>query len=132
MIDYSTQVFTAVANAVKAEFPEVSVSLQYLRRPESIPCITLDEISNVTALRDGSEIEQYARVTYRIQVFTAKRVDKRQDARKILNAADKAFYDLNFVRGSYAVTPELYRANFYCINATYEAIVDADGVFYRI
>jgi hypothetical protein len=95
--------------------------------------VTLDEIENVTVgnLVDSSHEEKFAGVTYRLQVFSNKVGGKKSEAREIFATADSVIRGLGFRRITYTTTPEIYDSTIYSINATYEAIVSADGVVYK-
>lgn len=133
MIDYQNEVFTDVANTVRAEHEEVTITGEYTRRPSKFPTVTLDEIENVTvaALVDSSDEEKYSGVGYRLQVFSNKIGGKKAEARAIFATADKRMLGMGFRRISYTTTPEIYDSTVYSIVATYEAIVDVNGVVYK-
>jgi hypothetical protein len=105
---------------------------EYTRSPSKFPAVTLDEIENVTvpALVDSSNEEKYCGVTYRLQVFSNKTAGKKAEARAIFATADKVMLGLGFQRITYTTTPEIYDSTIYSITATYEAIVDSNGVIY--
>ena len=132
MIDVQNEIFTAVATAVRARYSDAMVTGEYTRSPSKFPAVTLDEIENVTvpALVDSSDQENYCGLTYRLQVFSNKTAGKKAEARAILAVADTVMRGLGFRRTTYTTTPEIYDSTIYSITATYEAIVDANGVIY--
>lgn len=133
MLDFLNEIFTAVATPVRKAHPGVIVSGEYTRKPSKFPCVTLDEIENVTAgaLVDSSDIEKFAGVTYRLQVFSNLTSGKKSEARKIFATADNLMCGMGFRRITYTTTPEIYDSTIYSIQATYEAIVGMDGVIYK-
>jgi hypothetical protein len=133
MLDFLNEIFTAVATRVRTAHPGVIVSGEYTRKPSKFPCVTLDEIENVTvgALVDSSDIEKFAGVTYRLQVFSNLTNGKKTEARKIFATADKVMLGLGFRRITYTTTPEIYESTIYSIQATYEAIIGTDGAVYK-
>ena len=132
MIDYQNEIFTAVATAVRTSHEGTMVTGEYARSPSRFPAVTLDEIENVTvpALVDSSDEENYCGLTYRLQVFSNKSAGKKAEARAILATADGVMRGLGFRRITYTTTPEIYDSTIYSITATYEAIIDANGVIY--
>ena len=132
MIDYQNEIFTAVATTVRASHKDAMVTGEYARSPSRFPTVTLDEIENVTvpALVDSSDEENYCGLTYRLQVFSNKSAGKKAEARDILATADGVMRGLGFRRITYTTTPEIYDSTIYSITATYEAIIDANGVIY--
>ena len=132
MIDYANTVFTTVATAVRDNHIGVTVIGEYVRKPSKFPTVTLDEISNVMVdyLEDSSNEETYAGLTYRLQVFSNNTSGKKAEARAIFATADKVMLGLGFRRVTYTTTPEIYESTIYSITATYEAVIDANGVIY--
>ena len=133
MIDYQNEIFTAVATGVRSKYDEVAVSGEYTRSPSKFPTVTLEEIENVTVatLVDSSNEERYSGIGYRLQVFSNKTGGKKSEARAIFATADAVMRGMGFYRVTYSTTPEIYDSTIYSITATYEAIVDADGVIYK-
>ena len=133
MIDYLNEIFTTVAVAVRGSHEGTTVTGEFTRRPPVFPTVTLDETQNVTMgnLVDSSDEERYSGVTYRLQVFSNKQNGKKAEAREIFATADKIMLDLGFRRVTYTTTPEIYESTIYSITATYEAVLDANGVVYK-
>lgn len=133
MIDKCNEIFSAVAAPVRKEHPGTTVMGEYTRKPSQFPCLTLDEIENVTVeeLVDSSDEENYSGVTYRLQSFSNRTGQKKAEARKIFATADKVMLDLGFRRITYTTTPEIYDSTIYSIQATYRAVIDANGVIYK-
>lgn len=133
MNDFVNEIFTAVAAPVREAFPEIAFSGEYTRKPAKFPAATLDEIENVTVdtLEDSSDGEKYSGLKYRLQVFSNKKSGRKAEARAIFAVADIAIRRLGFRRVSYSTTPEIYESTIYSITATYEAVIDEDGVIYK-
>lgn len=133
MIDYMNEIFSTVAQHVRADYPSATVIGEYARKPSKFPCVTLDETQNVTvdSLVDSSDEEKYVGLTYRLQVFSNKQNGKKAEARAIFAAADEKMRGMGFRRVTYTTTPEIYESTIYSITATYEGVVDVNGVMYR-
>ena len=133
MIDISNVVFSTVANAVREKFLGAKVSGEYVRRPSVFPTVTLDEIENTTVgrLEDSSHNENFAGVTYRLQVFSNKQGGKRAEAREIFATADAEMRSMGFRRVTYTTTPEIYESTIYSITATYEGVISTSGYVYK-
>lgn len=133
MIDLVNEAFTNVATAVRDQHLGVFVTGEYTRTPSKFPAVTLDEISNVMVdrLEDSSHEENYAGVTYRLQVFSNKQTGKKAEARAIFATADAEMRRMGFRRVTYTTTPEIYDSTIYNITATYEAVVSAAGYVYK-
>ena len=133
MIDFQNEIFTNVATAVRSGHKGVTVTGEYTRSPSKFPTVTLDEIENVTVeeLVDSSDEEKYSGLGYRLQVFSNKVGGKKAEAREIFATADEQMRGMGFRRITYSTTPEIYDSTIYSITATYEAIVDVNGVIYK-
>ena len=133
MIDFSSQIFTAVASGVRNAHPETKMIGEYVRRPSDFPTVTLDEISNVVVdrLEDSSQTEKFVGVIYRLQVFSNKQNGKRAEARTIFATADAEMRKMGFRRVTYTSTPEIYDSTIYSITATYEGVISTDGYVYK-
>ena len=132
MIDKLNEIFTNVATSVRNRHTGCSVTGEYTRKPSKFPAVTLDEIQNVVVdrLEDSSNAENFAGVTYRLQVFSNKRTGKKAEAREIFATADAEMRRMGFRRVTYTTTPEIYDSTIYCIMATYEAVVSSAGYVY--
>lgn len=133
MIDYMNEIFSTVAQHVRADYPGTTVIGEYTRKPSKFPCVTLDETQNVTidSLVDSSDEEKYVGLTYRLQVFSNKQNGKKAEARAIFATADEKMRGMGFRRVTYTTTPEIYESTIYSITAAYEGVVDVNGVMYR-
>ena len=133
MIDYLNEIFTTVAASVREAHAGAVVTGEYTRQPSKFPTVTLDETQNVTfgATVDSSDEEKYSGLTYRLQVFSNKQTGKKAEARAIFATADQVMLGMGFRRITYTTTPEIYEPTIYSITATYEAVVDKNGVLYR-
>ena len=133
MIDHCNEVFTNVATSVRDNHIGTTVIGEYTRNPSKFPTVTLDETQNVMVdrLEDSSNEEQFAAVTYRVQVFSNKQSGKKAEARAIFATVDAEMRRMGFRRVTYTTTPEIYESTVYSITATYEAVVSAAGYVYK-
>lgn len=133
MIDYQNEIFTNVATEVRSTHEGTTVTGEYTRSPSKFPAVTLEETENINVgtLDDSSHEEKYAGLTYRLQVFSNKTSGKKAEARAIFATADEVMRGMGFRRVTYSTTPEIYDSTVYSIIATYEAIVDVNGVIYK-
>ena len=123
MIDYSNHIFNYLAENYKG-----NIIVQNIQIPSSFPTVTIDETSNIDVDLD-SDSAKYARVEYRVQVFTTGD-SKRTDARDIFLQIDTLLQ--KYLRKiSYTTTPEIYNSDVYCIEVTYRGVVDSNGTFYK-
>lgn len=130
MIDYSNEIFNAVAVHLRSLYPGIQVMGEYVDIPAKFPTVTIDEISNTPVYLDTALENKYARVTYRVQVFCTGE-GKRSAARQIYASVDEVLMHHNLVAKTYTTTPAIYNSDIYCITATHEGVIGEDGVVYR-
>ena len=130
MIDYSNEVFNAVAVRLRSLYEGIQVKGEYVDVPAKFPTVTIDEISNVPVHLDSAKQNKYARITYRVQVF-CNGEGKRSAARQIYASVDEILMNHNLFAKTYTTTPAIYNSEIYCITATYDGVIGVDGVVYR-
>ena len=130
MIDFSNEIFNTAAVDLRSRFEGIKVIGEYVSSPAHFPTVTLDETQNIPIHLDSGRQNKYAQVQYRAQVFTNGE-GKRSFARKIYGALDALMQELGLVCRTYTTTPAIYNSEVYCITATYEAVIDRNGVIYR-
>lgn len=131
MIDFSNEIFSAVAESLRSAFEGIIVKGEYVDIPSQFPTVTIDEIKNIPFSVDGAREHKYANVTYRVQVFSNKEDGKRAEARKIYKQVDEILRQYNLLCDAFTTTPTIYNAEVYSITATHSGVVSRDGVFYR-
>lgn len=130
MIDIGNEIFNAVATAVRVKHAPVTVIPENTSVPASFPTVSIDETYNVPSHQDSSQTEKYASVTYRVQVFCSGD-GKRAKAREIFKTVADVMHELNLMRKTYTITPDVYNSSVYQISATFEADVRHDGFVFR-
>lgn len=131
MINYCNEIFDAVATDLRERFTGIRVVGEYETTPSTFPTVTLDETVNVPVHLDSATRNKYARLQYRVQVFSNKESGKRAEARHIYGMLDTKMQELGLFCTTYTTTPAIYNSEIYCITATYECVVREDGVVYR-
>lgn len=130
MIDYSNEIFNAVAVNLRSLYSDIRVVGEYVETPAKFPTVTLDEIQNIPVHLDSAPENKYARVVYRSQIFCNGN-GKRSKAREIFDSLDRELMKLGLYVKSYTTTPVIYNAEVYSITATHEGVIGADGTVYR-
>lgn len=129
MIDVEAQIFTKVVEAL----PTTYVSGVYEPVPSSFPAVYITEIDN-SVWRNGissSEVENYAAITYEVNVYSNVKGRKKTECREIANTVDGVMKGLNFTRMSMNPVPNLADSTIYRIVARYRAVVGQDETLYR-
>lgn len=130
MIDYSNEIFNAVATDLRSTYEGIKVVGEYVSSPTLFPTVTIDEISNVPTHLDSGALPKYAEVQYRVQVF-CNGTGKRAKARDIYGNVAQKLSMLGLVGVTYTTTPAIYNSEIYCITGTFRGVLDRDGVIYR-
>lgn len=130
MIEYSNEVFNAVAIHLRSLYPSIKIVGEYVESPAQFPTVTLDEIQNVPVHLDSATTNKYARVIYRSQIF-CNGEGKRKRAREIYDSLDRILMRVGLVAKTYSTTPAIYNSEIYCITATHEGVIGKDGIIYR-
>ena len=130
MIDVSNEIFDTVAKDLRSLYSGITVVGEYVDMPAKFPTVTLDEISNVPTHLDSATINKYTKVIYRSQIFMNGN-GKRKKAREIFDSLDRKLMSLGLTMKTYTTTPAIYNSEVYCITATHEGVVGADGMIYR-
>ena len=131
MIDFSNEIFDAVAKHLRSLYKGIQVKGEYVATPAKFPTVTIDEIGNIPTDLDSSKENKYADVVYRVQVFSNKENGKRAEAREIYKAVDEKLMEIGLFVKTFTTTPAIYNSEIYSITATYGGIIDRDGVIYR-
>ena len=130
MIDYSNEIFNAVATDLRSTYEGIKVVGEYVSSPTLFPTVTIDEISNVPTHLDSGELPKYAEVQYRVQIF-CNGTGKRAKARDIYGNVARKLSLLGLVGVTYTTTPAIYNSEIYCITGTFRGVLGRDGVIYR-
>ena len=130
MIDYSNEIFNAVATDLRSIYTGIKVVGEYVSSPTHFPTVTIDEVQNIPTNLDSAEQPKYASVVYRVQIF-CNGVGKRAKAREIYGSVAERLHSMGLVGVTYTTTPAIYNSEVYCITGTFRGVVDRDGVIYR-
>ena len=130
MIDFSNEIFNAVATDLRSIYPEIRVVGEYVPSPAVFPTVTIDEIQNIPTHLDSAEVPKYASVVYRAQIFCNGN-GKRAKAREIYATVSKRLLSLGLIGVTYTTTPTIYHSEIYCITGTFRGVLDRNGVIYR-
>ena len=130
MIDYSNEIFNAVATDLRDTYEGIKVVGEYVSSPTTFPTVTIDEIQNIPAHLDSAEQPKYAEVLYRVQVF-CNGTGKRAMARKIYGTVAQRLSLLGLIGITYTTTPAIYNSEVYSITGTFRGVIDRTGMIYR-
>lgn len=128
MIDIENDVFDAIANAVRAVYPNAYVTGEYDVAPASFPEVTIVEADNSVLDRMRTDvIENAASVMYEINIYSNRAATRKTEAKEISNLIDEAMTSRGFTRVMRSQVPNLADAKVYRIVARYRAVVGPNG-----
>lgn len=131
MIDKSNEIFTLLAKGLRDKYSNITVLGENVDVPSKFPCVTFDETLNIPTHLDTSVINKFARVQYRVQVFSNKESGKRAEAREIYKTVDEILQSVGLLCTSFITTPTIYNSSIYQITAIHSGTLDKDGYVYR-
>lgn len=131
--DIEYEVFTPIAQAVRAEFPGSFVTGEYLSAaPTKFPCVALLEMDNYEpkSKQDSSGVEVYSNITYQLTVYSNKASGRKAECKAVFKFVDEMLKDMGFRRES--ITPQIPMNNsIYWQSGRYIAQV-RDKTIYRL
>ena len=134
MINVENEVFSTVATALRAEYPDMNPLSEAVAAPSSFPAVTLVEQDNSTYQRslDSSGREKHAVVMYEANAYSNLGSGKKKQTRAIMAIIDDEMQGMGFVRigSSPAEVPNADKT-IYRIVARYRATVSKDKTIFR-
>lgn len=133
MIDVENEIFTLVSTAVRAKYPKIYMTGEYLKSPPSFPCVSLIETDNqiYRNTRDSGNIENHVQVLYEVNVYSNKTSGKKSECKAIIALIDSEMESLGFTRTLTNPVPNEADATIYRMVARYRAIISKNKTIYR-
>ena len=133
MIDVENQVYSYISDYIDDNYGSISKSSESSNTPQSFPHISIVEEDNYTYENgiDSADNENYARLTYEIDIYSNKTNGRKEEAKQIASVVDEAFNKLGFIRivKSYISDSKVFR-----LILRYQAISPKNNIdltFYR-
>ena len=133
MINIETEIFNEVSGKVRAEFPNIYMSGEYVKSPPSFPATSLIEMDNTayTSTQTSCENENHATLMYEVNTYSNKVKGKKAECKAIMTLIDKEMTALGFTRTMLQPIPNMDDATIYRITARYKAVVSKDKTIFR-
>lgn len=132
MIDIEFDIFDAVADRLRAQYPGIFVTGDVSFSPARFPAVSVVETGNsVVANMRTRVIENAALVMYEVNVYSNKTGYSKIEAKEILSVVDDVLVGLGFTRAYSNPVQNLEDRNVFRIVARYEATVDKDLWIYQ-
>lgn len=133
MIDAESEIFTEVSKKVRAKYPKIFMTGEYVSAPSSFPCVSLVEVDNATFRKTQSTEgrENHAAVSYELNVYSNKKNGKKAECKEIAAFVDELLAELNFTRTMLEPIPNAENATIYRMLGRYRAVIDRNHTIYR-
>lgn len=133
MIDCENEIFSKVAESVRAVYPSAFVSSEYVRTPPKFPFVSLIEMSNTAYDRTQSSggLENHASLMYEVNVYSNKKSGKKSECKAIAALIDSELATLGFSRTMLQPIPNMDDATIYRMTGRYTAVISKDKKLYR-
>lgn len=133
MIDVESQIYTPIAEALRAAFRGISVSGDYTLAPSSFPHVSIVEQDNYLSLAhvDSGDTENVATLMYQVDVYSNKGIGRKTEARSIMKVIDDLMYKKNFTRLSLNPVPNMEDTTIYRLTGRYRAETDGTTLYRR-
>lgn len=131
MIDCENEVYTLIANKLRAEFPGITISGESDAVVPSFPFVRVEMSNNSTLFKvmDSGNYE-VSIVYFDIEIYSNKMKGRKTEARKIAQVIDSVLTPKNFRRMEMRHVQNRDNPNIYRIFANYRVATDGK-YFYR-
>ena len=133
MINVENEIFSRIAESVRAAYPSAFVSGEYVRTPSKFPFVSLIEMSNTAYDRTQSSggLENHASLMYEVNVYSNKKSGKKSECKEIAALIDNELAALGFSRTMLQPIPNMDDATIYRMTGRYTAVISKDKKLYR-
>lgn len=133
MIEIEYEIFSIMANAIKARYPDAYIVGEYVSAPSHFPCISIVEMDNKAYERTqtSDSLENHADVTYEVNIYSNKTSGKKSECRAIASLLDNEFATLGLSRTMLQPIPNANDATIYRMTGRYRGVVSKDKYVFR-
>ena len=133
MINIESELFNLVSTKVRAVYPDVFMTGEYVKSPPSFPAVSMIEQDNssYTNTQTSTEYENHASLMYEIDIYSNKTKGKKSECKAIATLIDTEMAFYGFTRIMMQPIPNMNDATIYRIKARYKAVVSKDKVIFR-
>jgi len=132
MIDIENELFTGIATALRSEFKGIFVAGEYVPKPPRFPAVSIVEMDNAVlqSAVDSGAIENYATLTYQVDVYSNNAVAKKAECKKIAAFIDAQFAQYGFTRTFLNPVQNMNDATIYRMTGRYRGVVSQEHLVY--
>jgi len=132
MIDIETKIYSPIATALMAEYPDIFVTSEPVPTPGKPLVVGIVQQDNYMSAKklDNSGRERFATVMFQVDVYSNLKTGKKSKCKEVMDFIDKMLFSLNFTRLSLTPLPSP-DTGYYRYTARYRAETDGETL-YRI
>lgn len=132
MIDIETKIYSPIATALMAEYPDIFVTSEPVPTPGKPLVVGIVQQDNYMSANklDNSGRERFATVMFQVDVYSNLKTGKKSKCKEVMDFIDKMLFSLNFTRLSLTPLPSP-DTGYYRYTARYRAETDGETL-YRI
>lgn len=132
MIDIETKIYSPLATALKAEYPDIFVTGEPVPTPGKPLVVGIVQQDNYMSANklDNSGRERFSTLMFQIDVYSNLQTGKKSKCKEVMNFIDEMMFKLNFTRLSLTPIPSP-DTGYYRYTARYRAETDGETM-YRI
>lgn len=133
MIDLETEIFSAVAEKTRVQYPNIFMTGEYVKTPPSFPCVSLVEVDNATFrnTQTTESKENHVAVMYELNVYSNRTKGKKAECKEIAAFIDEILIGLNFTRTMLEPVPNQDNATIYRMLGRYQAVIGKNSTIFR-
>lgn len=134
MIDIEDELYNHLATKLEAKFPNIHIGGPNLENIEAeFPFVYIEEADSYSPRRyqDSSNEEKYARLLYKIEIYSNKQFGKKTECKEIANYINDIMNSLNFTRDSKTQVDNISDRRLYRLVLTYTAHTDGKNLYRR-
>lgn len=133
MIDVEPELFSEVSSKVRAKYPKLYMTGEYVKSPPEFPCVSMVEVDSATFRNTQTSAgqENHASVMYEVNVYSNKTKGKKAECKAIVAFIDELLMERNFTRIMLEPVPNQDNATIYRMLGRYRALVGHNHTIYR-
>lgn len=131
MHDIENEVYTRVADTLRAAFADINLSGTYIKTPSAFPHVCITQQDSYIVKRLWTDTEEYDDVMFEISIYSNKSSGKKSECKAIAREVNRVMTAMNFRRLSLVPVPNLEDASIFRIVARYAAITDGNNIYRR-
>lgn len=132
MLDAESEIFTEVANALRARFDGISVYGEEVESPASFPCVTFVQTDNFTYKRTmtAENEEKHVSAAFVANAYSNSLPLGKQQCKEMISVIDEIMRGVGFVRTLSEPIPN-YERTISRRTARWNGLIGADGYVYK-